>query len=145
MISCTVEYAETCENALRIANDFVRLSSVGSDVARRAACAAAAVAGVEASDEAGRDLRVGLAVRAAAECCYYSVIAASSANVDPTSCLQKVANQAVRAARQMDEIDDGLAIADYEALVKIFGNQESVVLGEPFDPSDDGPLGDAQK
>jgi len=127
-----VGYTECCENTLRAANDFVQSSSVTTDVARRAAAAAADVAGAEALDESGRDLRVGLSVRAAARCCYYAVNAAISAGAERASYLETAANDALRAARQLDDpLALRLAVTDYRLLVKLFGEHATVVLGEP--------------
>jgi hypothetical protein len=136
-----VGYAEICEDALHVVNEFVRFSSGDRDLAQRAAFAAAAIAGAEAIDETGRNLRVGLATRAAACCCHYAVNAVTGPEVEQDFCLDRVGREAARAARQMDKASSEFAVADYELLIKLFGQRVSALLGDPFDPSEQGPLG----
>ena len=130
-------------------NEFVQSSSIGVDLFRRTMSASADVA--EAAADLAKDVAldeeslgihsVGPAVCAAAMCCYYASKAEISTDSDPAVCLEMAVKTALRSFRCMDDTDNDFATADYERLVKLFGIQDSIVLGDPFDPSESGPLG----
>jgi len=134
-----VRYRELCEKALSAVNTFVA-SPFAVDAVREAALAAAKIVGE--LDAPWMDHRVPFSVLAAVNCCGNADLASTIAPPEQTSALHRAARAAVRAASQWnDPFAAQLAIADYELLVKLFGKHEVVVLGEPFDPSDEGSLG----
>ena len=134
-----VRYREVCEKALSAVNTFVT-SPFAGDAVREAALAAAEIVGE--LDAPWMDHRVAFSVLAAVNCCGNADLAWLSAPPIQTSALRRAARAAVRAASQWnDPFAAQLALADYELLVKLFGKRKGIFLGEPFDPSDEGPLG----
>ncbi len=132
---------ESCERALRVANEFVEEPTVVSGSERRAALAAAS-----ASDRGPTEslplIHVTVMACAAMMCCYYAIRTVCSKEPERATCFKRLVDEAVRAARPLDdEASAALDVADYELLVKLYGKHESITLGDPFDPSDSGPLG----
>jgi hypothetical protein len=95
---------------------------------------------LNAEQAAPTDVRVGVAVRAAAWCALCSAISMRS-DQDATRCMQMALNAAQRAAQSMDEADYACADGDYHRLLELFGAHDSFVVGEPFDAGIAGPLG----
>jgi hypothetical protein len=128
--------------------EFVR-SPTPDDIVQQLVIAAAKVAESDAElaetstlAESKQDVVIGVAARAGARCCYYAAMAVSKSDHDACKYATKAAKAAAMTARQMNDVDVSAAVNDYQTLRSLFTEYAAPHLGDAFDPSATGPLGD---
>ncbi len=140
MLRYNMEHIETLQHALACLEEFVRLPAAPVDIVPRTAEAMASLLGTpdfKTIDTA----EIVLCFAKAADCCILAGMAHGVTTADANQCTAAAAGKAVQAASRMNAAEARRAASDYERLIGLFGSYERVELGEPFDPTEAGPLG----
>ena len=139
LVRSEVQHLEALHHHLAHLEEFVRSPTIPGDFAARVAFATAELIGSGGwRPETGDTL---LAFARAGDCCIAAAMVLNGDVTKATRNLEIAARKATEAAESLSAADARQLLSDYEALLRLFGPQETGVLGGAFDPTERGPLG----
>jgi len=139
LVRSDLQHMEAIHHQLACLEEFVCSPTIPEDIAARVAKATAELIGSVGLRLETADLVLSFA--RAADCCIAAAMALSGDHTKAPQRLADAARKATEAAKSLSGADAGRSFSDYEVLLRLFGQEESGVLGSAFDPSESGPLG----